>query len=161
MKTRLSKCTCSLSLSMDTDSWRLWGTAAERTAIPSWSLMSKCRAMSSAVDRVAVAVRPNRQRTPNRSLSTYATQTNINSAMIKWRKIWFIWETNLAQSQVTGPEVMWPFRHTVSLVDTGEGHRGELVCRREASWPRVTSTNQSFRRQQQDMHLTGLYLHTQ
>lgn len=63
--------TWSFSLSMDTDSCRLEGTAADRTAMPSWSLMSRCCAMSSAVDSVAVAVSPSKQRTPKRSLSTY------------------------------------------------------------------------------------------
>jgi len=56
---------------MDTDRCRLGGTAAERTAMPSSSVMSRCRAMSRAVDSVAVAVSPSKHRTPNRSLSTY------------------------------------------------------------------------------------------
>lgn len=56
---------------MDTDRCRFGGTAADRTAMPSWSLMSRWRAMSRAVDSVAVAVSPSKHFTPNRSLNTY------------------------------------------------------------------------------------------
>lgn len=56
---------------MDTDRCRFEGTAADRTAMPSWSLMSRWRAMSRAVDSVAVAVSPSKHCTPNRSLNTY------------------------------------------------------------------------------------------
>lgn len=72
--------TRSFSLSMDTDRYRLEGTAAERTAMPSWSGMSKCWAMSRAVDRVAVAVRPNKHWTPKRSLSTWKKNDSSNKS---------------------------------------------------------------------------------
>ncbi|TNN47388.1 hypothetical protein EYF80_042391 [Liparis tanakae] len=71
---------------MDTDRCRLGGTAADRTAMPSSSVMSRCRAMSRAVDSVAVAVRPSKHRTPNRSLSTYehAVGSSKGSSSAGW-----------------------------------------------------------------------------
>lgn len=78
--------TWSFSLSVDTDRYRLEGTAADRTAMPSWSVMSRCRAMSRAVDSVAVAVSPSKHCTPKRSLSTYKQTQHIFYVLLSFLK---------------------------------------------------------------------------
>lgn len=52
---------------------------------------------------------------------------------------------------------MRPFWNTMSFIYAGKGHRGELLCRGQTTWP--TSTNQSFWRKEQHTHLTCLHLY--
>lgn len=152
---------------MDTDRYRLGGTAADRTAMPSWSVMSRCRAMSRAVDSVAVAVSPSKHCTPKRSLSTfkhhiiYHSREQASRLTVKEPPIHTPSLTHLTESQVAGSKVVWPLWDTVSFVYTGKGHRRELLSRWQTPSTWTTSTNQSLWGEEQHTHLAWFHLEKQ
>lgn len=144
--------TWSGSLSVDTERCRLVGMVPSplRTASPA---TPRCCATSRAVLRVAVAVRPRKQRTPSCSRSTCAGGALRTAACLPARLPGLLacgpGQAHLADAQVAGPEVVGPLRDAVGFVNAGKGHRGQPREARRASCP---GPNQRLRRQNQHLH---------
>lgn len=147
--------TCSGSLSMDTERYRLAGTVTGSLRTSS-SATPRCWATSLEVLRVAVAVRPRKQRTPRCSRSTYVgaepervpKPSSLACSLTPT-------QAHLAETQVAGPEVVGPLGKAVGLIDTGKSNRRQL---REAARGPQPSPNQRLGRQHQHVHLGRLNL---